>query len=185
MNKKDRKKVIAKLLESWYSIDSTLLNGHASECLKEGKIFHEYIAMKSSMLSNLCEYWAKSNYVPKEDIPTDTKSLVESAVIHAKRAKESAARLLKKESVKKKIKNIIMKESARYGVKDLNAFSDKIVLEKHLEASLDNLLIGIPILESKTPINKCSAECKILENAHKMMRSSLVRLALGAQKVQK
>lgn len=183
MNKKDLKKVKTKILESWYAIDSTLLNGHAAEVISEGKVFQEYVAIKSSLLSNLYEYWVKSNYVPKDEIPQDSKQLQESAIQQAKRCKEVAATLLKKESVKKKIKAYVMSESAKHGVKDMNAFSDKVVQEKHLEVSIDNLLIGIPVLESSTPVKNCSADCKILENAHKMMRSTLIRLALGAQKV--
>jgi len=184
MNKKDRKKVQAKILESWYAIDSTLLNGHASEVLSEGKVFQEYIAIKSSLLSNLYEYWVKSNYVPKEQIPQDSRKLQESAIKQAKRCKEVAASLLRKESVQKKIKSYVMTESARLGIRDMNTFTDKVVQEKHLEVSIDNLLIGIPVLESSTPVKNCSADCKILENAHKMMRSTLIRLALGARKVQ-
>jgi len=183
MNKSTRKKVISKLLENWYAIDSVLLNGHARSVIKEGKAFKEYTALKASVLSNLFEYWQKVQYVPTEDVPSEIKALQESAKQDAIKSKKLAGKLLIKESVKKKLKGIVMTEATKYGIDDINEFGDKVIQEKFLELALDNLMIGIPVLESKKATSKCDVDCKILEDAHRMMRSSLVRIALSAKKI--
>ena len=183
MNSKTRKKIITKLLENWYSIDSVLLNGHAKDVIVEGTKFKEYIVMKASLLSNVYEYWQKVKYEPsEEEMPSDVNSLQESAVVTAKKVKELSAKMLKRENVKRKIKNIVMTEASKYGISDLSSFGDKVVQEKFLELSIDNILIGLPVLESKKLSKTCVSECKILEDSHRMIRSSLVRLALDAKK---
>lgn len=183
MNKSTRKKAISKVLENWYAIDSVLLNGHARSVLKEGSVFKEYTALKASLLSNLFEYWQKVQYSPSDEVPSEIKDLMEGAKNSAIKSKKLAGKLLKKESVKKKLKNIVMTEATKYGIEDINDFSDKVLQEKFLELSLDNLMIGLPVLESKNTSADCDMDCKILEDAHRMMRSSLVRLSLSANKM--
>lgn len=183
MNKSMKKRVTSKLLENWYAIDSILLNGHARQVIKEGRVFKEYTALKASILSNLYEYWNKVHYFPTEDVPSELKTLLENAKSNAIKSKQLAGKLLTKESVKKKLKGIVMTEASKYGIENVNDFGDKIIQEKFLELSLDNLMIGVPILESRKTTSKCDVDCKILEDAHRMMRSSLVRIALSSKKM--
>ena len=183
MNKTMRKKVISKLLENWYAVDSILLSGHARQVIKEGKVFKEYTALKASILSNLFEYWEKVQYVPTKDVPSEIKTLLENAKNSAIKSKQLAGKLLRKESVKKKLKGIVMNEATKFGIGDVHEFGDKVIQEKFLELSLDNLMIGVPILESRNTTSKCDVDCKILEDAHRMMRSSLVRIALSSKKM--
>jgi len=183
MTEETKKVVTSKILESWYAIDSVLFNNHARNVIKEGKVFEEYTCLKASLLSNLYEYWVRSEYTPVEtSIPSTVTELQESAVVYAKKGKMLASTIMTKESVKAKIKNTIVSEAKRRNVKDLSAFSDKIIQEKFLQISLDNILTGLPLLECRKPMVDQDFDVQILESGHKMMRNSLIRLALSAKK---
>lgn len=183
MDKQTQKAVIAKNLENWYIIDSVLFNAHAREVIKEGKVFKEYIALKASLLSNLYEYWQHVQYTPVDDsTPTKVKTLQESAVVTAKKGKALAAELLTRDKFKARLKTHIVAESKKHDIKDLNAFQAKVVEERFKQFALDNCLIGLPLLESKSPDAKCNFECKILEDAHRLMRDNLVRLSMTSKK---
>jgi hypothetical protein len=183
MDKQTQKAVIAKNLENWYIIDSVLFNGHAREVIKEGKVFKEYIALKASLLSNLYEYWQHVDYTPVENsTPVKVKTLQESAVRTARKGKALASELLTRDNVKSRLKKHIVSESKKHEIKDLNAFQAKVVEERFKQFALDNCLIGMPLLESKSPDAKCNFECKILEDAHRLMRDNLVRLSMTAKK---
>ena len=183
MDKQTHKAVVTKNLENWYIIDSVLFNAHAREVIKEGKVFKEYVALKASMLSNLYEYWQHVQYTPVENAtPTKVKTLQESAVVTARKGKALASELLTRDKFKARLKTHIIQESKRHEIKDLKAFQAKVVEERFKQFALDNCLIGMPLLESKTPDVKCNFECKILEDAHRLMRDNLVRLSMTCKK---
>ena len=171
-------------LENWYSIDSILFNGHARNIIREGSAYREYCVLKAGLLSNLFEYWNHVGYKPKNRvIPNTVKTLQESAVNTAKKSKMLASDMLSKNSVKTSLKNYIISESTSRNITDLDSFQGKIIHEKFMQISLDNCLIGIPLLESESINSTCSFECQILEKAHKMNRDAIVRLALTCEKV--
>jgi predicted transposase YbfD/YdcC len=183
MDDQTKKAVVAKNLENWYIIDSILFNAHAREVISEGKVFKEYVALKASLLSNLYEYWQHVQYSPVDDsTPTKVRTLQESAVHTAKRGKALASELMSRDAFKNSIKNHILAESKKHEVADISAFQDKLIQEKFKQFSIDNCLIGLPLLESKNPDAKCDFQCKILEEAHKLMRDNLVRLAMTSKK---
>lgn len=170
---------ITKNLENWYIIDSILFNDHARNVIKEDSVFKEYVSLKASLLSNLYEYWQHVNYSPVDSkIPSNVKTLQESAKISARRGKTLASELISRDSFKAKLKTHILEESKKHNVTDLNTFQSKIIQEKFKQLALDNCLIGLPLLESKNVTSVCNFECKILENAHKVMRDKLVKLSM-------
>jgi len=178
---KSKRHVINKLLEAWYTIDSILLNGHARHIIQDQKVFEDYIATKGALLSNLAEYYDRIKYSPNKS----AKNLAEmksNAVLSAKSAKKVAAVVLERQSTKDRIKKTIVNESVKYGVKNVSVLSDKIVQEKFLQAAIDNSLIGVALLESRNLKDKCGPDCTILEDAHKTIRSHLVRLAISCKK---
>ena len=180
-----KKLLMAKILECWYSTDSILFNNHARNIIQEGTVYKEYITLKASLLSNLFEYWCKIGYSPKDTFPKNEKALMESAVIIASRAKKLAASLIGKESFQKNIQQHIVNESKKHDVKDIVKFTDKLICEKFVRISLDNILIGLPMLESNNVPEKNNIDfsIKMLEEAHKTLRNSIIHLALSSKKV--
>lgn len=179
----DKRSTVVKNLESWYTIDSILFNDHAKNVIKEGEMFKEYVSLKASLLSNLAECWAHIGYSPTTAV-VSVKALQESAVVSAKRGKVLASNMLTKESVKKKMTNMIVQESKKKDVpaNQFSNFSEKFITEKFYQIALDNALIGIPVIESASPDKINDFKGEVLEEAHRMMRSHLVRIALLSSK---
>lgn len=169
------RQLISENLKNWYVIDSILLNDHAKNVFTEGKAFKEYISLKSALLSNLYEFYQHIEYDTVQSYD-NTKMLQEAAVTTAKIGKSSAAKMLQKPAFKKLMKNIIVKESAKRDTTDLNKLSGNIISERFMRMSIDNALLGLPLLESSNPSKLKDFKGEILEESYRMMRTALIKL---------
>ncbi len=180
----NNRELMTKILEHWYSIDSVLFNDHSKYCIREGSKFREYVTLKGAMLSSLYEFYQHIKYQPiyeKEILPTNLKSLVENAKHSAIYSKKISSKILNKENVKQSLKNKIIKESKEKKIKDFKSFSDKVINEKFNQMSLDNILIGIPIIECSN-MNACKdIKGEILRESYILMRNNLVDLAMSCK----
>ncbi len=175
---KDNKVVQTKILENWYIMDSLLLNGHAKEKIKDAKLFEQYVSLKAAFLHTLHELYGHINYIPEyEREPKSVRTLTEHAVAGAKHAKKLAANIMHKEDVRTALKKRIVQEAETKQVTDMDAFSDNIIKEKFTQIALDNALIGIPVLESKNKAAFDDFKGEMLNEAYKMYRNELVKLA--------
>lgn len=174
----DKRKVITENLKNWYAIDSILLNDHVVYKIQEGKAFKEYVSIKAALLSTLFEYYKHVGFNPTSDIKYKTsRVLQEHAVDIAKRGKSLAADMIQKEAFKSEIKAFIIKEAKNRKITDMKKFSSRVITERFLRMCLDNVLIGLPLLESKTPENARDFKGEILEEAYRMTRNSLIHIA--------
>lgn len=171
----NKKKTIVEALKAWYIIDSVLLNDHARKVFKEDNDFNEYVTTKAALISTLHEFYTYIGYNSKNNYTSD-KILQESAVISAKNSKALAANMLQKPSFKTYMKNYIMKESVSNKVSDLKSFQVKVITERFLRMSLDNALIGIPLIECKKVDDKPDFTRNILEESYRMLRTALIHL---------
>jgi len=179
-----KRSVIIKNLRNWYIIDSVLFNDYSKKVIKEDTVFNEYVSLKSALLSNLFEYYDIIGYTPTEnETPKNVNVLQESASKIALKCKAISSKLLNKTPIKENIKNLIVSESKKNPKLGQDKVSDFIIQEKFLQLSLDNALIGLPLMECKDIDETTRFKGKILEEAHKMMRDSLVRLAMTCKKI--
>lgn len=179
-----KKSVIGNVLKEWYTIDSILFNDYARRVIKEGAVFKEYVTLKAGLLENLFEYYMFVGVDPSDkSVPATIRTLQESAIFEAKKCKKLAVDLICKESTQLKIKERVLTEANRLSITDLETLSDKIIEEKLFQYALDNALIGLPLLEAKKLDKDCNTfKCKLLEDAHKTYRDSLIQLALTCKK---
>jgi len=172
------KVVQTKILENWYIMDSLLLNGHAKEKIKDAKLFEQYVSLKAAFLHTLHELYCHINYTPEyEREPKSVRTLTEHAVIGAKHAKKLAANIMHKEDVRTALKKRIVQESETKQITDMDTFSDNIIKEKFIQLSLDNALIGIPVMESKKKAAFEDFKGEMLNESYKMYRSAIIKLA--------
>ena len=177
------KQLMTKVLEHWYAIDSILFNDHAKYVIKEGSMFREYVSLKQAMLSSLYEYYSHIQYNPEYNTPpVEVKALVESARVSALYGKKLASNIINKEDVRKALGKKIVKEARERNITDVDGFSDHIVNEKFVQISLDNILVGIPVMEAVCP--KCCNDVKgqVMEDAYRMLRQNLMDLAASCTK---
>lgn len=176
------KSVPTAILRDYYVIDSILLNQHAKKYFKEDSDFNDYVSIKASLLSTLFEFYQHIGYKPVEDMNfKDTKALCESAVQYAKKSKHLSSTMLQKPVFQNEMKKFIKESAETNSVKDIREFSKKVIAERFNRMCLDNVLIGIPVLESKHPEKANDFRGKILEEAYMMMRNSLIRHAKTAE----
>jgi hypothetical protein len=176
MNKKNVQ-VVTEILKYWYFIDSVLLNDHAKNVIVKESDYNEYVSLKAAVLSDLYEFYNYIGYSPKNSkIPSDTKTLQEQAVQMAKKSKSVSATMLECKDMKSHLKKVIMNEFTQTK-KDVNKISDTVINERFIKMSLDNMLIGVPILECKNKTNVSDFKGGMLEQAYLTMRSEMVKIA--------
>lgn len=183
MNSRELK---TKILENWFAIDSILFNDHAKYVIKEGRSFREYISLKGALLSNLYEFYNHIGYTPvieEDNFPKNEKALIENSRQSSIYAKKLAATTLSREDVKGALKKKIVREAKERNVKDPAKFSKLVAEQKFRQISLDNILIGIPILECQNRDKMDDVKGQILEDAYKMMRDQIVKLAESCTKI--
>ena len=186
MNAKTKKQTIGLILREWYTIDSVLFNEHARKVIAGNKDFQEYVALKGALLENLYEYYMHVELDSQKPTPTDVHTLQEMASHDAKKAKATAAQLMNDPAAKDRIKSQLMTEMRSRNVKHSKKFTDFFIMERFKQYSLDNALIGIPLLEAKKlDAHGKSFKCKLLEESHKSYRDNLVALALSCKKNRK
>lgn len=179
MSETTRKSVTTKILESWYTIDEILFGQDAKLVITESDTFKDYVTIKSSMLTNLFEYYDVIGYTPKNNKPvTNVNMLTESSKVISETCKKISSKVLNTEMIKKDITAAIVSESKKCPKCDSSKLADAIIHEKFIQLTMDNALIGVPLMESKHVDNASNFRAKILQESHKIMRDSLIRLAL-------
>lgn len=174
MKMKINKRPIVENLKNWYAIDSILLNEHANRSFVNGKDYKQYLALKAALLSNLYEFHQHVGFSPKSKGYSSDKVLQEAAVVTAKDGKALAATMIQRPEFKNHIKEFIVRESVKRPGVNKSEFSKKVISERFMRMALDNVLIGIPLLESVHPEKAKDFEGEILEEAYRMMRTSLI-----------
>jgi hypothetical protein len=167
------KKPIIENLKHWYTIDSLLLNEHAHNAFVKGADYKQYLILKSSLLTNLYEYHKHIGYQADNEYK-NSKVLQESAVQSAKLSKSVTAKMMQRPEFVAQIKESIIKESLNHEVYDKAEFSRKLINERFMRMNLDNVLIGMPLMEAKHPGRANDFQGSILEEAYRLMRNSLI-----------
>lgn len=175
---KKKNLLITEMIKHWYFIDSVLLNGHAKDVIKEERDYEEYVSLKAALLSDVTEFYKYIEYTPADKtIPKNSKMLQESAVACARKSKKVAATMIERQDFRNHIKNSIIKEFKKNSKQDINTVSDNIINERFLKMSLDNVLIGAPVItcENKERVNDFKSG--ILEQAYLTIRNDMINIA--------
>jgi hypothetical protein len=177
MNRK-KTPLILEMLRNWYFVDSVLLNDHSKHCITDNKDYQEYISLKAAMISDLYEFYNYIGYCPKiNSLPQDHRQIQEMAVKAAKKTKSVSARMIESKSFKDHMRSVILKEFKNTKSSDVKSISDRIINERFLKISLDNMLLGVPIIEC-TKQNKISDfKGQLLEQAYLTIRSEMLKIA--------
>lgn len=170
--------LVSELLRDWYFIDSVLLNNHAKKCITEDKDYEEYISLKAALLSDLFEFYNYIGYNPKDKkIPLNDRCVQENAVIAAKKSKKISARMIERDDIKSYLRKKILQEFDKKSNQDITELSDNLINERFLKMTLDNMLIGIPIIECANKDKISDFKGGILEQAYLTVRNEMVQIA--------
>jgi hypothetical protein len=163
------------VLTNWFGLDYILFRKPASEALK-GDQLSQYLTTKGALLSNLFEIYHKMGHSPKMNFKT-VKEMDDHAKTAAESAKKRSLQYLKEDSVvslvKKEIKSIGLLE----GLTEEQVA--KYVIKKRRDSVAIDSLVLESIIKGKGPKPLKDWQGKVLVDAHKALRDSLVEIALA------
>ena len=164
----------SEVLKHWFGIDQVLFGRSATSHLSEDNLL-QYLTTKGALLSNLFEIYEKLGYSKEKNYQT-VKEMKQHAIQEAKNCKVKAKKLLESESVLKMVKQEIKEMSVSESLSDEQVA--KFVISKRRNAiSLDSMMIeSVLTTENKTLISDWQG--KVLVDAHKTLRDSLIDIAM-------
>lgn len=175
-----------RILENFYSIDYVLFGKPLKNVeLKEdcdvcnAALIEEYVATKGALLSTIIEMYKLIEHSPDViDEKINVKQLNEMAVSSAKVARKNALSLLETPRGKASIKERLVESLTENKKVDLVEEVSTRIKEKAFSLAIDNLLVSRAINESKNYKELDSWTGKIIEDAYKILRDSLVETCL-------
>jgi len=170
MNKSTKSEV----LKHWFGIDKVLFDNPAKNSLSE-EALSQYFSTKGALLSNLFEIYKKVGYTPDAAFKT-VAEMAEHANSLAIESKEKANTILGESSVLKLVKEEIKELGTIEGLTE-GQVAKYVVLKRRNATALDSMLFeGFASLNIKETLNDW--EGKVLIDAHKTLRDSLIDISL-------
>jgi len=170
-----------RILENFYAIDYTLFGKSVNKidtCCPA--TINEYVTVKGALLSVMIEMYKLVDHIPSDVSDNITSvDLRYMARESASLARENAQMLVStskgKEDIKRELRESLAEGGDNSSVEDL--VQEKI-RTKTFSLALDNLLIARTISEAVSHKKLNSVEGTILEDAYKVLRDSLVEIAV-------
>lgn len=175
-----------RILENFYSIDYVLFGKPLKNIeLKEdcdvcnAALVEEYVATKGALLSTVIEMYKLIDHNPEViQEKVNVKQLNEMAIDSAKTARKNALSLLDTPRGKASIKDRLVESLTENKKVDLEEEVKTRIKEKAFSLAIDNLLVSRAIAESTNYKELDSWTGKIIEDAYKILRDSLIETSL-------
>ncbi len=175
-----------RILENFYSIDYVLFGKPLKNIeLKEdcevcnAALVEEYVATKGALLSTIIEMYKLIGHNPEAiQEKFNVKQLNEMAIDSAKTARKNALSLLDTPRGKASIKDRLVESLTENKKVDLEEEVKTRIKEKAFSLAIDNLLVSRAISESTNYKELDSWTGKIIEDAYKILRDSLIETSL-------
>ena len=169
-----------RILENFYAIDYTLFGKPVTKvdsCCPA--TLNEFITVKGALLSVMVEMNKLVSHIPEEINDNITsKNLKAFARESAKLARENAQLLVSTDQGKDDIKRELRESMSNEDGVSMEDLVQEKIREKTFALALDNLLVARTVNESATFDKLNEVEGVILEDAYKVLRDSLVELAI-------
>jgi len=170
-----------RILENFYAVDYVLFGKPASklkEVCCEGLI-DEYTSIKGALLSVLIELYKLVGHQPEAVAESiNTKVLTKMARESAKVARENSQNLVTSSKGRADIKAELRETIEEQKNVDIEQLVKTKIREKAYRLAVDNLLIAKTISESAEYKKMNEWEGRIIEDAYKILRDSLVEQAI-------
>jgi len=183
------KEIKIRILESFYSVDYVLFGKpfkyirlkEDSECdLCNQILIEEYLSAKGALLGTIIEMYKLINHnPPKLSEQVNNKILNKMACESAKIARKNASILIKTPKGRKSIKNNLIESITENKDVDIQREVESHIQQKVYSLALDNLLISRAVTESENYKEMDSWMGRIVEDAYKILRSSLIETVIS------
>jgi len=169
-----------RILENFYSLDYVLFGKPLKEmhfgCTG---LVEDYLAVKTALLSTLIEVFSLVKHSPKSiNESLNSEAVKVMAKSSAKLARENCQKLVTTDKARGNIKRSLRESLEKDSDVDINKFVQEKIREKAFGLAIDNLLIARTITEAKELKKLNNWSGKLVEDAYKILRNSLVESAL-------
>jgi hypothetical protein len=170
-----------RILENFYAVDYVFFGKPVSklkEVCCEGLI-DEYTSIKGALLSVMVELYKLVGHSPQalEESTVDSKLLAKMARESAKVARQNCENLVSSSKGREDIKIELRETIEQEENVDIEQLVKEKIREKAYRLAVDNLLIAKTISESEEYKKMNEWEGRIIEDAYKILRDSLVEQA--------
>ena len=169
-----------RILENFYSLDYVLFGKPLREMdFKCVNLVEDYLATKSALLSTLMEIFSLIDHSPKlVSEGLNSNAIKEMAKSSAILARENCKKLVTTDKARNNIKISLRENLEENSDVDINKFVQEKIREKAFGLAIDNLLIARTLTESKDLKKLNNWSGRIVEDAYKILRNSLVESAM-------
>jgi len=176
-----------RVLENFYAIDYILFGkplknielAESKECdVCNQALIDEYVTAKGALLSTVLEMYRLVEHTPTPiEEKITTKDLSKLATESAKTSRKNAVTLVKEERARNDIKESLISAITESDNVNVEETVKAKIREKAYSLAIDNLLVARTINESKNFKELDSWTGRIIEDAYKVLRDSVVEAA--------
>jgi len=169
-----------RVLENFYSVDYALFGKPVREMSTCCPVLRqEYLASKGALLSVVIEMMKHAQHEPKTIAEyVDSQTLLIKAKRSARLVREYVEKLVSSPKSRRDIKVSVIESLKEDKTTDLVQLTEDKIKEKAFSLALDTLLVSRVLKESKMLENFNDVSGRILEDSYKILRDSLVAIAL-------
>lgn len=164
----------SEVIKHWFGIDTILFGQPATSALSED-VLPQYLSTKGALLSNLFEIYKKINLNSDKKFKTVSEMVKESQEL-ADSSKKRAKEILINESITKLVKEEIKDIGSVEGL-DESQVARYVVLRRRNAVAIDSMLLELSLDEDQKK-SLTDWQGKILVDAHKTLRDSLIDISL-------
>ena len=177
-----RKESKVRILENFYALDFVFFG----KPLKEVSVccpgfIAEYVSIKGALLSTLVEMYKLIDHKPAAiSQKVGGRMLRENSKKAAIAARDNSKKLVKSTKGLRDVKTSVQEAISKNKKKklDVDKLTESKIKEKAFSLAVDNLLVARALRESKQVAKLNEWDGKIIEDAYKVLRESLVESAI-------
>ena len=174
----------ARILENYHALDYVFFGKPVSKVDVCCPVFvTEYVSIKGAVLSTLIEMYKLMEHKPTMPSKLDKKTLMEFAKKAAIVSRDNSKKLVKSDKGMRDVRVSVQEAVASLKKRNKKVNVDKLteskIKEKAYSLAVDNLLIARALRESKQISKLNEWDGKIIEDAYKVLRESLVESAIS------
>ena len=168
-----------RILENFYAVDYVLFGKPLKKMkFENNELVEEYVAIKSALLSTLIEMFSVVGHTPKPiNEKLNTLAIKKMAIGSAKIARENCEKLVTTDKARENIKRKLRESVEKENDVTISEFVQNKIRQEAYSLAIDNLLVARTISESENYKNLNEWEGKIIEDAYKVLRRSLIETA--------
>lgn len=164
------------VLELWFAVDKILFGKSVRTAIADNELYENYLAMKGALLSNLYEIYKKIDFVPERKNYKCVKEIIDASSETVNNVLSETKEFMKADDISKTVRDEIKEASHLEGWNE-EEIARYIITKRRGAIAIDKITCEVAITKDKKKL-LTDWEGKILVDAHKGLRNSLIEIAM-------